>query len=140
MPNGDGAGDQAFDEGGFAGAGLAEDEHARVGDQPGPQPGQRVEADHLAPQLVPADRGPGRGGAAARDERVQAAQLGRGRLVLRPRCDAGGAAGVRDIPAPRGRCQRIRVASWERRGYRRCCPAGQRLWPGPVPGALAGAQ
>ena len=120
---GDGAGDQAFDEGGFAGAGLAEDEHARVGDQPGPQPGQRVEADDLAPQLVPADRGPGGGGAAARDERVQAAQLGRGRLVLRPGRDAGGAARVGNLPAPRG-CQRAGVgARWRLSGYGR--PGGR---------------
>ena len=102
------AGDQPFDEGGFAGAGLAEDEHAGVGDQPGAQPGQRVEADHLAPELVPADGGPGDRGAAAGDERVQAAQLGGGGLVLRARADLHGPAAVGDLPPPRRRQRHVR--------------------------------
>ena len=116
----DRAGDQPFDQGGFAGAGLAEDEHAGVGDQPGAQPGQRVEADHLAPQLVPADRGPGERGSRSGDERVQAAQLGGGGLVLRARGDVHGPAAVGDLPPPR-RCQRLTGR----------CPAG--------PGLAAGA-
>ena len=81
----DGAGDQPFDQRGLAGAGLAEDEHAGVGDQAGAQPGQRVQADHLAPQLVPAHRGARGRGAAAGHEREQPAQLGGGGLVLRAR-------------------------------------------------------
>ena len=101
-------GDQPLNQRGLAGAGLAEDEHAGVGDQPGAQPGQRVQADHLAPQLVPPDRGPGGGGAAASDEREQAAQLGGGGLVLQAWCDVHGPAGVGDLPAP-GRWQRNAV-------------------------------
>ena len=41
--------EQALDEGGLAGAGLAEDEHARVGDEAGAHPRQRVQADDFAP-------------------------------------------------------------------------------------------
>ena len=79
----DGPGDLPFDQGGFAGAGLAEDELAGVGDQAGPQPGQRVQADDLARQLVPADRRAHGRGARAGDVGVQAADLGGGGLVFR---------------------------------------------------------
>ena len=94
--------DQPFDQRGLAGAGLAEDEHAGVGDQAGAQPGQRVEADDLAPQLVPPDRRARGRGAAARHEREQAAQLGGGGLVLRAGGDGHCPAAVGDLPAPRG--------------------------------------
>ena len=47
--------DEAFGEGGFADAGLAEQEHARVGDQSVAEPFEGVEADDFAPQHVPAD-------------------------------------------------------------------------------------
>ena len=42
-------GDQPLHQRGLAGAGLAEDEHPGVGDQPGAQPGQRVEARRPRP-------------------------------------------------------------------------------------------
>ena len=45
---GDGSGELPFDQGGFADAWLAEDELAGVDHQPGAQPGQRVQAHHLA--------------------------------------------------------------------------------------------
>ena len=125
----DRSGDQPFDQGGLAGAGLAEDEHAGVGDQPGAQPGQRVEADHLAPQLVPPDRGPGQRGSGSGDERVQAAQLGGGGLVLRARAHVHGAAAVGDLPAP-GRGQRLGGRFRPGVGLRRRA-AG---WPDGVPG------
>ena len=44
---GDGSGELPFDQGGLAGARLAEDELAGVDYQPGAQPGQRVQAYHL---------------------------------------------------------------------------------------------
>ena len=96
----------------LADAGLAEDELAGVGDQAGAQPGQRVQADDLAPQLVPADRRARGRGAGAGDERVQAADLGGGGLVLRCRGDVRGAAGAGDLPSPRrrDRCLARRVA------------------------------
>ena len=97
----DRTGDQPLDQGGFAGAGLAEDEHPGVGDQPGAQPGQRVEADDLAPELVPADRGPGGRGAAARDEREQPAELGGGGLVLRAGATRGRPGRRRGSSIPR---------------------------------------
>ena len=113
---GDRAGDLPFDQGGFAGAGLAEDELAGVGDQPGAQPGQRVQAHHLAPQLMPADRGADGRGAGAGDERVQAADLGGGGLVLRCRRDVRGAAGAGDLPPPRRRDRRLARRVGRRRG------------------------
>ena len=85
----------------LADAGLAEDEHAGVGDQAGAQPFERVEADDLAPQHVPADRHAEGGGAGAGDEREQAAQLGGGALVLDAGGDVGGPAGAGGAPAPR---------------------------------------
>jgi hypothetical protein len=62
-PGRDAAGDQALDERGFPGTGIAEDEHAGIGHQTGPEPGQRIQAHGLAPELVPADRGSGGRGA-----------------------------------------------------------------------------
>jgi hypothetical protein len=97
---GDRPGDQALHQGGFAGAGLAQDEHPGVGDQPSAEPGQRVQARYLAPQLVPAHRGPGGRGAAAGHEGKQPAELGGSALELRARADLDGPAAVADLPSP----------------------------------------
>ena len=61
-----GSGQLPFDQGGLADSRLAEDELAGVSDQSGPQPGQWVQAHHLAEQLMPSHRGAdGRGAGAA---------------------------------------------------------------------------
>ena len=88
-------GDEPFDEGALAHAGLAEHEDAGVGDQAGAQPFEGVEAHDLAPQHVPADGYAQRRGAGAGEERVQAAQLAGGALVLDHRGDVRGPAGAR---------------------------------------------
>ena len=108
---GDGSGELPFDQGGFAGAGLAEDELAGVGDQARAQPRERVQAYHLAEQLVPSDRGADGRGAGAGGEREQPAGLGGGGLVFRCRGDVRGAAGAGDLPSPRrrDRCPALRV-------------------------------
>ena len=123
---GDGSGELPFDQGGFAGAGLAEDELAGVGDQAGAQPGERVQAHHLAEQLVPSDRGADGRGAGAGGEREQPAGLGGGGLVFRCRGDVRGAAGAGDLPSPRrrDRCLALRVT-----GAGACRrPAGRLAW------------
>ena len=99
----DGSGDLSFGQGGFPGAGLAEDELAGVDDQAGAQPGQRVQADDLAEQLVPSDRCPHRRGPGAGDVREQAADLGGGGLILGCGRDVHGAAGVGNLQSPCGR-------------------------------------
>ena len=128
---GDGSGELPFDQGGFAGARLAEDELAGVGDQPGAQPGQRVQAHHLAEELMPSDRGADGRGAGAGGEREQPADLGGGGLVLRCRGDVRGAAGAGDLPSPRRRDRRLARLGGRRRGL----PAASRR---AGPGARAG--
>ncbi len=119
-----GPGDLPLDQRGLADAGLAEDELAGVGDQPGAQPGQRVQADDLAPQQVPADRRAERRGAGPGDEREQAADLRRGGLVLRcrrsrarPARRRGPSIPRRAAPAPAraGRAAARRGGSWRGR-------------------------
>ena len=135
----DGAGDQPLDERGLAGAGLAEDEHARVGDQPGAQPRQRVQADHLAPQLVPSDRRPGCRGAAdpaTNGNRPHACAVvawysgAAGTWAARPaqaifQPHAGGTCPPRSRPRA---AARSRPAA-RRSGRRQAAAAGARPWP-----------
>ena len=134
----DGSGELPFDQGGLAGAGLAEDELAGVGDQPGAQPGQRVQAHHLAEQLMPPDRGADGRGAGAGGEREQPADLGGGGLVLRCRGDVRGAAGAGDLPSPRRRDRCLALPGRRRRGRRR--PAGGLAWALRGPGVPGGVQ
>ena len=70
--------------------------------RPASQPYEGVEADDLAPEHVPADRDTERGCAGPGDERVQAAQLGGGALVLHAGGDVGGAAGAGSAPPHAG--------------------------------------
>ena len=91
-----------------------------VGDQAGAQPRQRVQADHLAPELVPAYRGARGRGAAAGHEREQAAQLCGGGLVLGSGRDVDGPAAIRDLASPR----RVAAARYPRLVVARLAAAG----------------
>src|SRR5262249_29209471 len=143
------AGHQPLDQGRLSGTGLAEDKDARVGDEPGAQPGQWIEADDLAPELVASNGGADGRGAAARYEREQAAQLSRGCLVLRTGRHVDGSSASGDLPSPR-RWKRYPVAVWRRGAVRlsergRARPDGgaaglascRELGPGRAPGGGA---